>query len=393
MKKYSIKKVEKNLNIGLATLAVIMFCIDSAVFGSFINKTVKAEEVDADTLKSIEYSINYDVNEVVIRLNNALDKNEYLTYDEKDLIRSNLWVFIDNKDYMDLNYIEKTLSTIKIKYNKKTKYKNKVITKAEYSDKKNEITFYNSSDLYDVDSSTFTHELFHSMQKKKDFDKNMYLIETVNTIFNEEYAFGKDDNIYCRYYHFTKMLMEIIGEEPFRKYQCYASIDFITSELSNICGTEDDAQLLLELLDNYQKLYVKAATGNEKAISKILKIKDNIINRIGMYYEAKYGFSMDNDLIMLYYYDKSEFYKKLHSRFANNPNGITLFEYNDIDYFHGNDNHTLIINEKGPVILKKIYISKSETKENEETINNYETTYIIDESNRYLNNVMSLKKH
>ena len=79
MKKYSIKKVEKNLNIGLATLAVIMFCIDSAVFGSFINKTVKAEEVNADTLKSIEYSINYDVNEVVIRLNNALDKNEYLT--------------------------------------------------------------------------------------------------------------------------------------------------------------------------------------------------------------------------------------------------------------------------------------------------------------------------
>ena len=393
MKKYSIKKVEKNLNIGLATLAVIMFCIDSAVFGSFINKTVKAEEVDADTLKSIEYSINYDVNEVVIRLNNALDKNEYLTCDEKDLIRSNLWVFIDNKDYMDLNYIEKTLLTIKIKYNKKIKYKDKVITKAEYSDKRNEIIFYNSSNLYDVDYSIFTHELFHSMQKKKDFDKNIYLIETVNTIFNEEYAFGKDDNVYCKYYYFTKMLMEIIGEEPFRRYQCYASIDFITSELSNIYGTEDDARLLLELLDKYQELYVKTINGNERAVSKALKLKEEIINRIGLYYEAKYGFSMENDLIMLYYYDKNEFYKKLNSRFSNNKDGIILYEYNDIDYFHGSDSHTLIINERGPINLKKIYIGKTEIKEKEETINDYEIIYQIDESNRYLNNVMSLKKH
>ena len=70
MKKYSIKKVEKNLNIGLATLAVIIFCIDSAVFGSFINKTVKAEEVDADTLKSIEYKLIIHINEVINKKNN-----------------------------------------------------------------------------------------------------------------------------------------------------------------------------------------------------------------------------------------------------------------------------------------------------------------------------------
>ena len=392
MKKYKIKKIEKSLNVGLSAFAAILFCIDSVVIGSFIKNTIKAKEEDINTLKSIDFSVNYDVYEVMDRLNNALNENPYLLEEEKELVRINLWVFTDNKDYMDLNYMEKILSTIKIKYNKKIKYKKGVIIKAEYLDKRNEIVFYNSKNILDVDYSIFTHELYHSMQKKKEYDYNRYLIETVDTIFNEEYSLESDNNIYCKYYYFTKMLMEIIGDEPFRRYQCYASTDFIATELSNLYGTLDEARELLEQLDEYQELYLKEFTGSNRAASKALKLKKKIINKIDLYYKAKYGFSMENDLIMIYYYDKNRFYEILCHRYANNPKGIILYECNDIDYFHGSDNHALIIDEYGPICFKKVIIDLNKIKESEEIINNYLISYQIDESNRYINDVKVLKK-
>lgn len=393
MKKYSIKKVEKRLNTGLTAIAAIIFCIDCLALGSCTIKKINAKKEDIKTLNCINFSVNYDSFKVLDRFNTALDNNNNLTYEEKELIKMNLWVFIDNKDYMDLNYMEKVLSTLKIKYKNKTKVQNNIITKAEYSSFYNEIIFYNSNNIYDVDYSIFTHELYHTMQKKKTFEHNRYLIETVNTIFNEEYGLSDDEKLYSEYYYFTKMLIEIIGEEPFRKYQCYSREDYIIEELVKLYGNRKDACNLLEELDEYQYLYEKSIFGNKRAINKMNKLENEIIDMIDLYYTSKHGFSMENDLIMLYYYDRNEFFKHIKSRFSNNNEGIVLYEIENIDYFHGDESHNLIIYEYGPINLKKIFIGKNNSSECEEIIDNYEIIYEINETNRYLNNSYILKKH
>jgi len=392
MKDYRIKKIEKHLNTGLAALAAILFCIDTIAIGSFIKKTKDAKRDDIDTLKNIDFSVNYDAYEVNDMLNVALNNNIYLKDNEKELIRMNFWVFIDNKDYLDLKYIKQIISTLKINYVRKIKYENNIITETEYSHSKNEITFYSAKSLNDVDYSVFTHELYHTMQKFRTFDYNEYLIETINSIFNDEYSLG-EKGLYTNYYNFTKMLMEIIGEEPFRKYQCYASADFIIDELSKIYGSKDDAYTLLIKLNKYQEIYLKSLSGNKQLIKKERSLRNELINIIDLYYKTKYGFSMENDLIMLYYYDKNKFYEIISNRFSNNPSNVVINDYNGIDYFYGGDNHTLIIYEFGPIKLKKISIGIEETKEYEEIIDDYEMIYKIDESNRYLNNSYSLKKH
>ncbi len=390
MKKYSIKKVEKRLNKSLLALVVLFALIDTTLIGGIISSFIKRKHDNINTLKSIDFSVNYDAFEVYDRLNDAIINNKYLNEEEKNLIKSILWVFIDNKDYMDLNYFENALLTLKINYTKNNKHNNCLYTKAEYFDKKNTIVFYNSSCLQDVDDTILTHELMHIMQKKYDNNYNKYLIETINTIFNEEYSFTEEKSLYPNYYNFTKMLIEIIGEEPFRKYQCYTSVVPIVEELCKIYGSQDDAVELLYDLNEYQEMYSKIIKGKSKYVDKIDLLKGKILNKINKYYQNKYGFSMDNDLIMIYYYDKNTFYDLLINKLFINDKTIITDSYN-IDYFCESDNNYISVYVSSPINVKNIIIGKNEIKISDKIIN-YDKIYQIDDSNRYLNNCSVLKK-
>ena len=230
------------------------------------------------------------------------------------------------------------------------------------------------------------------MQKVNYNSYNSYLIETINTIFNEDYTEVKEEALYSNYYNYTKMLIEIIGIEPIRKYQCYTQVEYIVDALANIYGSKNDAYDFLYYLDKYKKTYEKVISGkNIKSNENELKLLEKIIiEKLGIYYQSKYGFKMENDLIMLYYYDYSKLYSIISDKFFINNTKITINETNNIHYFHNTSDNKLIVYANGDIIMKKIIIDNSGLIKEDEDIENKNIVYIIDNSNRYLSNDNSL---
>ena len=88
---------------------------------------------------SLDMSTNY-VREL---LTTAVNNNKNLNSDEKLFIVNNIPVFVEYKDYIDVNYLKDKLSTLKIVYKKNGDGSNgNVRTKGEYNHFTNIITFY-----------------------------------------------------------------------------------------------------------------------------------------------------------------------------------------------------------------------------------------------------------
>ena len=96
---------------------------------------------------------------------------------------------------------------------------------------------------------------------------------------------------------------------------------------------------------------------------------------------------MSNDLIMLYYYDKEELYRKIG---IDSSHVINI--KNDIRYFF-NPSSQLVINYNQNVIKKELIFNNGIIIEKDigETIIGY--NYLINENNRYLEENKTLKKH
>ncbi len=396
-KKFNIKKISRYKNIPIIISLSLSLFFESITLGIVINHLSQKKRNHLETLKRIELSINSTNEDVYNSINNALRINSYLNDKERNIISSYSWVFLNNKNNIDLEYFIKCLSTLKIVYDINEKCENGTVSvNGSYNTEKNTITFYHSNNIDDVELSTFTHEMFHVMQKICKTDYNSFLIETVNTIFNEEYTGTHENSSYTSYYNFTKMLIEIIGKEPFRKYECYTDITPIINELVNIDGSEREAYNLLCNLDCYKNLieqikYDGSYFDNIK-ITNLEKLNKDIINQISNYYEKKYNRIIENDLIMLYYYDYSKFCSKLCERLNDSNSNVTLVN-NNIDYFIDNYCTNLIVSIESYAKVKCINIDKDGVSNiKDEDSLKYTYSYIIDESNRYLNENELIKK-
>ena len=328
-------------------------------------------------------------------LTTAVNNNKNLNSDEKLFIVNNIPVFVEYKDYIDVNYLKDKLSTLKIVYKKNGDGSNgNVRTKGEYNHFTNIITFYNAKSIEKVEPATFTHELFHVMQKTHYRDRNEYLIETVNTIFNENNTERQEKTLYSNYFIFTKMLIEVIGNEPFNKFQGYTTHEPIVDALVEICGTKKDACELLDNLNEYKRLYDKMSNDfvhSKRYIDKLGKIKKDIIKRISIYYEKKYGFSMENDLIMLYYYDYNRFIEKISERYFIESDDIVIREADELNYFNRFKDSKLIVYARGPIKQIQINIYPNGTSSKKDNIiEDYNIIVEINNENRYLNNVKKL---
>ena len=120
-KKMSIKKIEKRINRALIAACSIMFCIDFMAIGSLIYKAKKSKQEHYRTLSNINYSCCFSKEEVYDLLLNAINNNINLSDEEKAIIIDNLWIFVDNKDYIDKFYFKEILENLDIIYNSKSK--------------------------------------------------------------------------------------------------------------------------------------------------------------------------------------------------------------------------------------------------------------------------------
>ncbi len=393
MKKvYNIKK-HKKLTINRALCVLI--CIESLICVFFIYKLATRRQRHEETLQSIDMSLDMTDSYVKKLLTDAIQNNKYLTEDEKKFIINNISIFTEYKNYIDVNYLKERLQYLKIVYKKNSNSSNGLVRiKGEYNHFTNRITFFNAKKFEEVEAATFTHELFHVMQKPHYSDRNEFLIETVNTIFNENNTGKNESTIYSNYFAFTKMLIEIIGRESFSKFQGYTTNEYIIDALMEICGTEEEAKELLLDLDEYKIIYDKMSNNlahSDRYLDKLVKLKRKIIEELSIYYESKYGFSMENDLIMLYYYDYNSFCEKISERYFIESDDIIIKEVDELNYFNRFKDSKLIVYASGPIKQIQVKINADGTyKERECIFEDQNIVTIINDENRYLNGVKKL---
>lgn len=383
--------------IKLGKTAIIAFASASLIYQlmvaipyEYINyKEYKIQtEIDYNVaLSSMNVTNQLSDTEFIKIIKDSINKNSNLTYLEKHFILSDLTIFLDNKQYMDIEYLKNTFSNMKINY---TLEDNGHI-EATYNQLENEITFYEASNIYDVEIYTFTHEFLHATQKSGSFDDNSFLIETTNTIFNNEYLYD-ESNLYTHYYNLTKALMELVGSEPLKQFHNYTSERPIIDALCEIIDNENYAKKLLTNLNDYKKIYDnmyfienKNSLEYEIQFNDLNNLKADIFEQFKIYYYQKYGIDMEDDLIMLYYLDANAFRSKIYELYDLKADPI--YYINNITYF--NKNKT---NEKKGIVIKR-YITdniKTEIIDKNGTISQnkleeIENIAIITDENRYLN--------
>jgi hypothetical protein len=369
------KNYNKNVKYIKKVMAIVLlvcFCLILTLSEVYINN-----DSHEKTLNSIANSSRFSNSEVENILRDSITSNMYLSNEEKEVILGYVYIFVNNKNYLDLEYFKKILNTLRINYDKNINYKSKMHkTNGSYNSSENVITFYGAENVSDIKSIFFTHELFHTMQKNYNKNYNSYLIESVNTIFNEEYSGLTENSIYDEYYNYVKMLIEIIGIEPFKKYECYAYVGFITDELIKITGSEVEATLLLTNMDNYKKIYDRISYDSKtynSDLTKLDKLDKKILNEINIYYKAKYGIDMKNDLIMLSYYDNRSFLIEVENKYLSNASGknILILQTYLMSYF---------INDKSLNEIQLLYSVPLESSDNKDGTK----VIIINKENRYL---------
>ena len=328
-----IRRILHSSIIALASAECLLISICLSKTIQYDNYWKKEEQL---TWSSIEYTKSLSYEDVENTIKNAIENNPNMNDDEKQAFLSILdkEVLMEIKDYMDLNYIEEVLLTLRIEYEKEGRQR------GEYYPGLNLIKYYGASNIKEVIPAIRSHEIFHSIQKNfiYSYNYNSFLIETTNTIFNEEYTNIEEHSNYVIYYRFTKALMELIGSEPLLQYQNYTSIRPIVDSLTEITGSEKDAIKLLNKLDVYKKLYderyldVTSEEDFSERIKNIKNLETEIVNQFKIYYYAKNNFDMEDDLIMNYYLNNN--YEEYLKEKLNIPSNYSIRVLDNRRYFN-----------------------------------------------------------
>ena len=258
------------------------------------------------------------------------EKKEVFRYLTEDFL-------LDNKKYIDYNYATHRLAKFKITYEPDQCQEDPNLA-GICKISEDEIVFYHAKNLEEVNASTFSHELYHLIGNKAIYN-NTYLLETINTIYAEEYSFKYQSNSYQSYINYVKALIEIVGPEPFRYYQFMSSDYLIIQALTKITGTEVDAKKLLTNLEDYKKIYDKACETPEENKEKrdnLTNLNEIIVKQIANYYYAKTNIDYHDDLVMLYYLDSAEF-SKLIRIIYHIPDDEIIYLLKSIKYFNYDD--------------------------------------------------------
>ena len=297
------------------------------------------------------------------KIRTAIASNGFLNDKEKEYMYQVIDVILDNKQYSDVDYIERLYRTVQIEY-KENISNDTIKMTGSYNPRTNIITFYDVNNIEEVDIDVFNHELCHTITFFDDYSFNSFLIETTNSIFNEEYL-GKEDSLYCHYYNYTKILMEIIGSEPLKRYHGFASTSIITNALKSIINDEDRAVKLVENLDAYKKLFEDYWNNkkDEEIKDNLDDIESYIIEELKEYYEAAKGISYEDDVLMQHYFKSPNIYASIKEHYKPEDNIVITGTQVEKQYFNKTDDNVLSVlmldsNDETQRVWYKAYITE-----------------------------------
>lgn len=355
--------------------------------GNTIKQVVQIEEQKhAETLTDEEY---------LERIERAIIKNRNLTDEEKQLYLNNAYVYLDNKEYIDIRALENTLSRVDITYedNSSEQTTGRANFAGLYYPIKKKIVCYNGSSLSEIEPAALTHEIAHSLTSyNAEYFHYSSLKEAINAIFNDEYMsngkVGEYEYAYGTIVDYTKAIMEIAGPESFKKDHSVLNTASIIEDLCKVIPDEDKAYSLIDNLNIYYETIYNSSKEDDLSQennNNVEVLKNTLYKTIDEYYYAKNGFHVEKDLVMLYYLDRDEFYKTLEKQFFLGA-GYELEEVigktsvNRIAYFN-TDLKEKKLGIEGKTILR---LSRINSETGQKEIMDSSIDFKINNENRYL---------
>lgn len=324
------KKIRRNIKIG--TIVVCATIIGSVSFLRYsdtkiadkLRQSLFSYETENSTKElSLEESIEqiknqkYDYNDI----QRAIDENEFMTDEEKELLKSLKFYFDENHEYIDTDMLGSRLLNLKFEY----EYDSPDPTiMGEYSPTENTIYLYNGDKLSDIDIRVVIHEILHVMQYKYTGRFSLELSNEVATRellrqmternliqdtsifendykYNSEYGIGYDPCLSVQY-----SLYELIPPEQIRQYQFYGDDRIIINALEQIDFNGENVEYnsykeqasrarAISLLNAIDELFVL----NENDVH-VMEYSDEKFNRIynmmDTYYVQKNGYSINQSI-------------------------------------------------------------------------------------------------
>lgn len=238
----------------------------------------------------------------------ALDKNDNLTDDEKNILKNHLYILEENKQYVDTLSIFDSIRELDIEYS---------INPDEYSLERDALAYYSCSedkiiinyvDEYeDIEKDEYlqhilSHEIAHCYSAYH-YGFCRSFKEAVAEISSYEY---EGDVVLSKMAYKTEVislysLCEIIGAEPFKKLIYSGDTYAVVDALAEII---DDRELAIQLINNIDSLN---SIKLENDIQKYDEAKYKIYEVIARYFEAKYGYNITNDETMMIYFCYGKF--------------------------------------------------------------------------------------
>ena len=326
------KKIRRKIKIGTAVICATI--IGSLSFIEY-SDTKLAENL-RQTITKYQISTPADGKEVSLEesieeiknqpynynnIQKAIDQNEFMTDDEKNLLKSLKFYFDENHEYIDTDLVESRLSTLKFEYKDEAPDSS---TMGEYSPTKNTIYLYNGNELSDIDIRVAIHEILHVLQSThtKRFSQELSnevatrellrqmaernLLEDTSIFendykYNSEYGVGYDPCLPVQY-----TLYELLSPEEIKQYQFYADERIIINALERIQSNGKAIEYnsfeeqsyrarAIELLNSIDDLFV--LNENDRYDIQCSDEKfDKIYDILGTYYFQKNGYSMEQSI-------------------------------------------------------------------------------------------------
>lgn len=328
--KEAAKKIRRKIKIGttfvcatiIASLSFVKYSdakLAVQLRQAMSNHQVSMYAQDSTLEESIEQIRKqpYDYNDI----QKAIDKNEFMTDDEKNFLTSLKFYLDENHEYIDTDVVQSRFSKLKFEYREEP---SDPTIMGEYSPIENTIYLYRGTKLSDIDIRVATHEVLHVLQCSYTRRFSLELSNEIATRellrqmaernliqdtsifendykYNSEYGVGYDPCLPVQY-----TLYELLSPEQIKQYQFYPDERIIINALEQIELKGESVEYnsfeeqscrarAISLLNAIDDLYVL----NENDV-RVMQCSDEKFNRIyGMldqYYIEKNGYPMEQSI-------------------------------------------------------------------------------------------------
>lgn len=293
-------KIYKRLIAGVLVVVTSL----SLFYGTYVAKNNSSVSIDYSTMtESTRLAIE--------NLEMTLDNNDNLTKEEKEFVKSNFDIIVDNIDYVDLELINHRLEDLDfVYYDYSSNY-----GYASYTNE-NKLEIYDAKNIEQAVSKygerTTSHELCHTFTTKFK-ELGLYIHEGLTEIVAREYnglSLEPDrKGAYVLERSAIYPLIELLGEDVIKSYYFSGEPQVLIDGLTSIINDEDKAYELIGEIDNISFNYFNAFNyyGGYLSLTKEEKmyiekeVFSKLNNLMNEYYQVKYGHDMVEDEIMKAY--------------------------------------------------------------------------------------------